>query len=658
NVVNSILTETGSNTIVVGGDLDVGASGLGQLSVGVSSTVNGTIVVNNSSNTNAITIQQVAAPSSAVTLDLPTSSGTFAVSATGPLQLNTTTGALSCPSCDSSGGGGSSAVQSLDTDVGSLTLADSTDTTSTTITIQDASSSQLGLAEVNSDGNITATSGVLDTAQGIQTSSSPTFAGLTVQGSAGLVVGSTSNDGLITLLDGTTDSGHDYTQKLNQATLTGNQTITVPNSSGTIAVSASGNLSESATGNLTITNAPTFSTSVTTPALDGSSGLTISPGGTLTAGTTTDQFIVQGSSTSEITATSGSDTTTIEFDTPTATNAIMFPNAGGTVCLSSNNCSFAPSGSYILNQTSQQTSANIDIQSVASAVAEKVQGASGQNILNLYGSASSSTPVADFDGSGNLSAGTINGATINSTGINGSTITSTEFDGATLSGGTLSGGTVSGSTLTSTGLTFSGTTDSITGPTGSSITLDTTGSAALDLGNTNATTINLGNSNSATTLAGTFNEAYSTSSANTVNSLGVTNNNSTGAGVSVQGLSLTPLNKQTPTSGTNTLNVVNFAAASNANGASDTTNGINFASATGYTNFIDTPTFVLQSSGNITGAGTYDSATISGGSLSSTTVDGLGVSSTAITATGALQISSTGGSNAITLSSGSGNIST
>ncbi|MEI9913650.1 MAG: hypothetical protein WDN66_01430 [Candidatus Saccharibacteria bacterium] len=401
NIATSILSETGSNTINDAGNLVVGAAGHGQLSVGVASTVNGTIVVNNASNANSITIQEAAVPSGSVTLSLPTSSGTFAVSATGPLQLNSTTGALSCPSCDTSaGGGGVAAVQSLNTLTGDIILNNSS-TSGQHIIINDAKAdgSTLGIATFNATNFTDNGSGVINTAQNISTSSSPTFANLIVQGTTGLTLGSTSNDGAETFLDGTGDG---FTTKLSQTTLTGNQIISIPNNSGTLAVAASGNLSLSALGNLTITNSPTFTTSVTTPLLQSSGTLNITPGGALTVGSTAQSFTLQGTSASSISATSGSFATTVNFNTPTANNAIFVPNQGGTICLSSNNCNFAASGSYLLNQTTQQTSANLNIQSVAGAVAAKIQGASGQNILNLYSSASSSTALDYFDGSGDL----------------------------------------------------------------------------------------------------------------------------------------------------------------------------------------------------------------------------------------------------------------
>lgn len=427
-IASSILSQPSSSTILLGSS--------------------GTLSFGNATNSDSYIVQQQSVPTANVTLNLPTSGGTFAVSAQGPLVLSSTTGVLSCPTCDSSGGGGTAAVQSLDGLTGTLTVANSTGSSST-VTIQDAlttataNTTSLGLVEINNDGNITDTSGLIDTAQGITTTSSPTFSNLTLQGTTGLTIGSTSNDAIINLLDGTVDG---YKQKINQVTLTANQAISIPNNSGILAVAASGNLSLSTLGNLTITNSPVFTTSVTTPLLESTAAMNITPGGTLTVGATGDQLTLQGSSLSTITATSGSYTTTIGFATPTALNSITVPDQGGQICLSSNNCNFETSGNYILNQTTAQSPGNIDITSTSSAVAATFTGAANQDILDL--NSSSTTKVAYFNDTGSLY------------------VTSNDINGATITGGTLSG-----STLSSTSLTFSGSSGDITGLAGDAITI-------------------------------------------------------------------------------------------------------------------------------------------------------------------------------------------
>lgn len=98
---------------------------------------------------------------------------------------------------------------------------------------------------------------------------------------------------------------------------------------------------------------------------------------------------------------------------------------------------------------------------------------------------------------------------------------------------------------------------------------------------------------------GTITQSYSSVVAGASGQvLGYANTN-TAAGVAIQGVNLTPTNTATPSSGTNTLNVLNFAAGG-ALGASNVTNGLNFASSTGYSNFIKTPSTTLNNQGDLT----------------------------------------------------------
>ncbi|HVQ44597.1 MAG TPA: hypothetical protein VMT30_06550 [Candidatus Saccharimonadia bacterium] len=123
-----------------------------------------------------------------------------------------------------------------------------------------------------------------------------------------------------------------------------------------------------------------------------------------------------------------------------------------------------------------------------------------------------------------------------------------------------------------------------------------------------------------TQASGTFSQTYATATAGTSGQvLGFSNTNA-GAGVTVQGTKITPSNA-TPGSGTNTLNVLDFAAG-NSLGAGALTNGINFESATGYTAFINTPTYKLESDGDQTAAFTAldGTSTANGAGTNATTL--------------------------------------
>jgi hypothetical protein len=80
------------------------------------------------------------------------------------------------------------------------------------------------------------------------------------------------------------------------------------------------------------------------------------------------------------------------------------------------------SAQYISNTTTQQVSGNFNIQALSATVAAKIQGASGQDIIDFYGNASATTALAKIDANGNLTAvngsftGTLSSGTASSAG--------------------------------------------------------------------------------------------------------------------------------------------------------------------------------------------------------------------------------------------------
>lgn len=334
---DSIISESGSTITIAGSEVIQGSSGL---TIGTGAVL-GVASFRDGSSAFSATLQPTTLSGNR-TLTIPNASGTLAVSASGPLVLNSTTGDLSCPTCSIAGSG----VTSLNGLTGALSVANASGS-GATITIDDASTSQKGIAQFNST-NFSASSGTINTIQNIATTASPTFQNMTLQGSTGLTIGTSSNLGQLAFRDGTVSG---FSATFSPATLTGNRAITIPNAAGTLAVSATGNINLSAAGQISIVNNPTFTTSVTTPLLQSTGALSITPGGALTVGATSQALTLQGNGSTVLTATSGGNTTTVSFATPTGARSIVLPNESGTVCLQNSvNCGFGVgTGSAFVN---------------------------------------------------------------------------------------------------------------------------------------------------------------------------------------------------------------------------------------------------------------------------------------------------------------------
>lgn len=175
------------NTITPTGSLTVGATGQNLTLQGAAVTLSAT----SSGITNSLVFATPAASNKTITL--PNASGTVAVSASGPLVLDSF-GNLSCPTCLSGGSGGGSGVSSLNGLSGALTLQGSDAATfssaGTTITVSDASATVKGVAKFNST-NLTVTSGSVNTVQDIAVTAAPTFAGLSLSSALTVTNGGT-----------------------------------------------------------------------------------------------------------------------------------------------------------------------------------------------------------------------------------------------------------------------------------------------------------------------------------------------------------------------------------------------------------------------------------------------------------------------------------
>jgi hypothetical protein len=195
--------DIGLGSAVQFGSLKVGAP-QGSVSPAAS---NGSIVFYRSDTTNTITLQSAAAPTGNIAITIPNAAGTVAVSASGPLSLNSTSGNLSLGTVGFGNGGtnatsyntngvvyaGASSLLSTSAGTDGQILVGRTGTTPTfatvsgdgtisntgALTVNTATSSTKGIASFNST-NLTVSSGAVNTVQGISTSATPQFAGLAI----------------------------------------------------------------------------------------------------------------------------------------------------------------------------------------------------------------------------------------------------------------------------------------------------------------------------------------------------------------------------------------------------------------------------------------------------------------------------------------------
>lgn len=383
NIEDSLISQSGL-TITVNGDLSVVTGGL--------SLSNALTVTNGGTGTNSLAANGVLVGNGTSAVGSVTAAGSG-------LCLLSTAGAPNFAACPTAAG-----VNSLNGLTGGLNVANASGSGSI-ITIDDASTVTKGIASFNAT-NFSASGGAINTIQNINSGASPTFAGVNTNAitpSGALTVGAIAQN--LTLQGAAvslTASSGGTTNSLTFTTPSGaNKTITIPNATGTVAVTASAPLALSALGNitcatcltsggavlslnglsgtLTLANASGSGATVTiddaTTAAKGiasfnatnfsvSSGAvntiqninsgasptfaavntnTITPSAGMTVGAAAQSFTLQGNASSTITATGGGFTTTVGFTgSPVGNVTYNFdrtPVAGAyTICSSAGNC--------------------------------------------------------------------------------------------------------------------------------------------------------------------------------------------------------------------------------------------------------------------------------------------------------------------------------
>jgi fibronectin-binding autotransporter adhesin len=185
SLTSSTLSES-AGTVSTTGDISV--QGAGGVSLGQANANDGSLRFFNAAGSNAVTLlAPTANPVSNLNFRLPSSYGN-----NGYCLLSDGAGQLSFNSCT---GGIAGGVTTLNGQNGVVSLNNATGSAGS-ITINDASTAQKGIAQFNST-NFTASGGVVNTAQNINTSATPTFGGLTLngflQGSGDVVIQTSTN---------------------------------------------------------------------------------------------------------------------------------------------------------------------------------------------------------------------------------------------------------------------------------------------------------------------------------------------------------------------------------------------------------------------------------------------------------------------------------
>ena len=297
------------------------------------------------------------------------------------LCLISTAGAPSFQTCP--GGAGSAGVGSLNGQTGDLTIANSS-VLGSTITIDSATTTSRGLASFNAT-NLSVTNGNVNTIQDIAVSAAPTFGGLTVNGTingqsissnanftgtlsvAGVITANTitpngsmviGSNGQSLTLQGSAGTSLSATSGANKTTLdfaspTANVTYRLQSAAaGTYNVCTSAGNCVGLGGGVTTSGGTAgalarfngsqslvdsiLSESGSTITVNGSLAVnTITPTAALTVGSAVQSLVLQGDSSTRLTAQLGGITNSLLFSAPSGSNkSIVLPNASGTVAVS------------------------------------------------------------------------------------------------------------------------------------------------------------------------------------------------------------------------------------------------------------------------------------------------------------------------------------
>jgi hypothetical protein len=342
SIADSTISDNGTNVTT---SVDMVIQG-GDVTVGVASSQTGTINLAHSGSAFLGSILQGALTANR-TYTLPDASGTIC---------------LSSGNC--SGSGSSSTLQAAydagnliaTTDARDIAFTLANTTTDANFTVDIATGGTGYVAFRRTDGAGTADPAQLLLLENLDTNRiQPT--GLRVQAAAG---------GMTTAIDATdaeiitalSVAANDITGT------TGNITYTNFSLDGTTGnFVTTGTITSGAINGQTISSAANFTGSVTVGTSLNVN--TITPSGAMIVGSTAQTLTLQGGAATKLTATSGANTSTLNFTVPTGNRTISLPDASGTICLqSSANCGFAltsGSGNYIQNQSASDQTADFRI---------------------------------------------------------------------------------------------------------------------------------------------------------------------------------------------------------------------------------------------------------------------------------------------------------